>query len=85
MENEGKGDTVSSISTISSQPDADAIKLFIGQVPTSMDEKELRGMFTEFGQIHQFSIIRDRVTHESKGNFPLFLFNHNQAHAHIDC
>jgi hypothetical protein len=51
------------------QPDPDTIKMFVGQVPRTMDESELRGMFEEFGAVHQINVLRDKITGQSKGNF----------------
>ena len=49
------------------EPDPDAIKMFVGQVPRSMDEDDLRKMFEEFGPICQLNVLRDKVTSMSKG------------------
>lgn len=50
------------------QPDADAIKMFVGQIPRSMDENDLRKMFEDYGQVHQVNVLRDKITGQSKGN-----------------
>lgn len=49
------------------QPDADYIKMFVGQVPRSMDEAQLREMFEEFGRVHTINVLRDKATGLSKG------------------
>ncbi|XP_031634504.1 CUGBP Elav-like family member 2 isoform X1 [Contarinia nasturtii] len=49
------------------QPDPDFIKMFVGQVPKSMDEDQLREMFEEFGRVHSINVLRDKVTGVSKG------------------
>lgn len=49
------------------QPDGDAIKMFVGQVPRNMNENDLRGMFEEFGPVHQINVLRDKITGQSKG------------------
>lgn len=49
------------------QPDADYIKMFVGQVPKSMDEDQLRQMFEEYGRVHSINVLRDKVTGVSKG------------------
>ncbi|KAF6210872.1 hypothetical protein GE061_013983 [Apolygus lucorum] len=49
------------------QPDPDFIKMFVGQIPRSMDEAELTKMFSEFGRVHQINVLRDKVTGQSKG------------------
>ncbi|XP_045768664.1 CUGBP Elav-like family member 1 isoform X8 [Maniola jurtina] len=48
-------------------PDPDYIKMFVGQVPRSMDENDLRLMFEEFGRVHQINVLRDKITGTSKG------------------
>lgn len=52
----------------SDQPDPDFIKMFVGQVPKSMDEDQLREMFEEFGRVHSINVLRDKVSGFSKGN-----------------
>ncbi|CAH2076928.1 unnamed protein product, partial [Iphiclides podalirius] len=51
----------------SEMPDPDYIKMFVGQVPRSMDENDLRQMFEEFGRVHQINVLRDKITGASKG------------------
>ena len=51
------------------QPDPDAIKMFVGQIPRSMDENDLRKMFEQYGQVYQINVLRDKVTGQSKGTF----------------
>lgn len=48
-------------------PDPDYIKMFVGQVPRTMDENDLRQMFEEFGRVHQINVLRDKITGVSKG------------------
>lgn len=49
------------------EPDADAIKMFCGQIPRNMQESELREMFEQFGPVFQLNVLRDKQTGESKG------------------
>lgn len=49
------------------QPDPDNIKMFVGQVPKSMDEEQLKRMFEEFGRVHSINVLRDKTTGTSKG------------------
>lgn len=49
------------------EPDPDTIKMFVGQVPKSMDERQLRDMFEEFGRVHSINVLRDKATGISKG------------------
>ena len=81
----GSGGNRMSSSTSSSsvngadQPDPDAIKMFVGQIPRSMDENDLRKMFEAYGQVHQINVLRDKISGQSKGQsriscLLLFLF-----------
>ena len=74
----GNGETTSAASTVTTtpaskqqqqpeQPDSDAIKMFVGQVPRSMDEAELRLMFEDFGAVYQINVLRDKITGQSRG------------------
>ena len=45
----------------------DAIKLFVGQVPKTFDEKDLRPYLEPYGVIHELLILRDKITHTHKG------------------
>ncbi|XP_060527453.1 CUGBP Elav-like family member 1 isoform X1 [Cylas formicarius] len=49
------------------QPDPDTIKMFVGQVPRSMDENDLRTMFEKYGRVHSINVLRDKATGASKG------------------
>lgn len=65
------------------QPDPDFIKMFVGQVPKSMDEDQLREMFEEFGRVHSINVLRDKVTGVSKGNLNWFCISHCCSQKHI--
>ncbi|KAL5010209.1 hypothetical protein ScPMuIL_012514 [Solemya velum] len=41
--------------------------MFVGQIPRSMDENDLRKLFEEFGGVFQLNILRDKITGQSKG------------------
>ncbi|XP_017024189.1 CUGBP Elav-like family member 1 isoform X2 [Drosophila kikkawai] len=49
------------------QPDADNIKMFVGQIPKTWDEPRLRQMFEQFGPVHTLNVLRDKVTSISRG------------------
>ena len=48
-------------------PDDVAIKMFVGQVPRSMDEDDLKQFFEEFGPVHQLNVLRDKTSGVSRG------------------
>ena len=49
------------------QPDKDAIKMFVGQIPKSWSEDDFRQYFQHFGDLFQLNILRDKATNDSKG------------------
>jgi hypothetical protein len=73
---EGRGDSAEG-----DGPDPDAIKMFVGQVPRSMDEVGIGGsfcliswsfqgtlkdFFKDFGSVYQLNILRDKTTGVSR-------------------
>ncbi|XP_039610298.1 CUGBP Elav-like family member 1 isoform X4 [Polypterus senegalus] len=51
------------------QPDIDAIKMFVGQIPRTWSEKELRELFEPYGPVYEINVLRDRSQNppQSKG------------------
>ncbi|XP_037022123.1 CUGBP Elav-like family member 1 isoform X3 [Artibeus jamaicensis] len=51
------------------QPDLDAIKMFVGQVPRTWSEKDLRELFEQYGAVYEINVLRDRSQNppQSKG------------------
>lgn len=57
------------------QPDPDAIKMFIGQIPKIWGETEIKEFLEVYGPIYQLNILREKGSVVSKGiyTFPFFI------------
>jgi RNA recognition motif-containing protein len=55
-----------------------ATKLFVGSLPYSMTDDDLRALFEEYGEVASAKIIFDRDTNRSKG-FGFVEFNDDDA------
>lgn len=43
------------------------MKIYIGNIPFTMNEKQLRGIFEEFGEVESLNVIMDRETGRPRG------------------
>uniref|UniRef100_A0A672RR98 CUGBP Elav-like family member 2 n=1 Tax=Sinocyclocheilus grahami TaxID=75366 RepID=A0A672RR98_SINGR len=71
----------------SDQPEPDAIKMFVGQIPRSWSEKELKELFEPYGAVYQINILRDRSQNppQSKGSMRFLTFDITHAIAAAGC
>lgn len=53
-------------------------KLYVGNFPYSVDESQLRALFSEYGEISELAMITDRETGRPKG-FAFITFASQQA------
>ncbi len=53
-------------------------KLYVGNLPYSVDEEQLRGIFGQYGEISELALIMDRDTGRPKG-FGFVTFASQQA------
>ncbi|GBL72805.1 hypothetical protein AVEN_128014-1 [Araneus ventricosus] len=54
------------LSALGGQPDQDSIKMFVGQIPRHWNERDLTKIFEEFGPVYQISVLRDKISQQSR-------------------
>ncbi len=55
------------------------MNIYVGQLPYSVGENELRELFTEFGEIAGINIVKDRFSGQSKGFAFIEMPNNSEA------
>ena len=55
------------------------MNIYVGQLPYSVTEEELREMFAQFGEVVSLNIIMDRHTGQSKGFGFIEMPNNSEA------
>ncbi len=55
------------------------MNIYIGQLPYSITENQLKEMFSEFGEIGDLNLIKDRFTGKSKGFGFIEMPNNSEA------
>ena len=66
------------------EKDQDTIKLFVGQIPRTYTEDDLKEIFQEFGDIHDVTVLREKATNQHRGkNLPLYLLVLDYIHPDV--
>lgn len=55
------------IATTTREPEPDAIKMFVGQIPRDWTEAECKKLFEEYGDIYSVNVLRDKTSGLSRG------------------
>ncbi|KAJ7970784.1 Heterogeneous nuclear ribonucleoprotein 1 [Quillaja saponaria] len=61
-----------------SSKDLKTRKIFVGGIPATVDEDELRDFFTRYGEVREHQIMRDHTTNRSRG-FGFITFDSEEA------
>ena len=52
---------------VASNKELDTIKLFVGQIPRSWGEEEVREIMESFGPVYDISVLKDKMSQQAKG------------------
>jgi hypothetical protein len=53
-------------------PSFEEVKIFVGQIPHTFNEQEMKEMFEPYGSISEVVVLRNKQTNEHKGAFSSF-------------
>ena len=54
------------------------MKIFVGNLPWSVDDDKLKGLFEKYGEIEDFTVITDKFSRRSKG-FGFVTFKNDES------
>lgn len=61
------GNNVACPAPVGYTKDTDALKLFVGQIPKTFEESQIREIMEQFGPLYEVTIIKDRAYGTHKG------------------
>ena len=67
-QNQSQSQAQSQIETNQREPDSDALKMFVGQIPRDWNESDCQKLLQQFGEVHSINVLRDKKTGKSRGN-----------------
>lgn len=62
-----QSDILCAIMTLSPDQITLALRIYAGNLPSAMNEEELRSLFTPYGQVEETEVVKDRQTGRSAG------------------
>ena len=66
-QNQSQSQAHSQIETNQREPDSDALKMFVGQIPRDWNESDCQKLLQQFGEVHSINVLRDKKTGKSRG------------------
>ena len=60
------------------------MEIYVGNIPFTSTEEEIRGLFDVFGAVERVSIVTDRETGRSRGFCFVGMTNENEARAAVE-
>ena len=60
-------------------PDDEDHRIFMGGIPFSMNEQEVRDMCEGFGKLKSFNLIKDQQNHDQNKGFAFFEYEDDRA------